>query len=235
MAVLGSWICYEFLYWNVPRRNPWVPTILLALAASYLIYWAVTYLKRELGGLKKLGLVALTSFAGVIAACYLAVKVGTPAHATVVIICDNLGVPNQVDDDGRSSSSEEREAELRGFREDRGLEHPAPPAVWPEHFFVAQEGSVSWLLYGEPGTKVRIVFDKDDDPFSVAGDRESPSEFIGIIPELTERNRTISVPGIIVAGPTVRGWRSGYTIIVTYPDGTEKTIDPDGEGPRKHA
>jgi hypothetical protein len=192
----------------------------------------VTHLGDKLEDTPKLILVIVASFIGVIAALFVASKVGTPAHATVVIVCDYVGVPNQVDDEGRAVSSEEREKNLRGFREKRGLTHPAPPTVWPDHFFVAQEGSVSWLLYGEPHTQVRVIFDKDYDPFSVVGNRNSHSEFIGVVPDVF---RGIRVPGIIVAGPVVCGGRGGYTIIVTYPDGTIKKIDPDGEGPRRHA
>lgn len=112
----------------------------------------------------------------------------------------------------------------------RGLtSYEPPPAVWPEHFFVSQEGSVSWIFCGVPGTTVQVKFDKDNyDPFRLEEERDgTPSEFHGVIPPAPS-GRPDWACGIMAAGPVVRAGRGQYRIIV---DGIE--IDPGGESPRK--
>ena len=234
-AIGGGFVSYRFLYWNVPRYDPLWPSLLVSLAGCALAGWAVTRVTNRVG-ISRFGLLFVSGFLGAVLFLYAAVKIGTPGHASVVVVCDGLGVATP-------SSSPDAD-ELEKWMERRGLEYepsPPPATAWPKHFFVSQEGSVSWLLYGKPGTKVTVKFDRGYDPFSVDPSRQS--EFHGFIPFPLPPNDSLSegrqFPGIIVAGPVVRAGRGAYSISIEYPPDargvirTEEILVHGGESPKR--
>ncbi len=226
-SAAGYFVSSRFLYWVVPRRRDLGPSLVVGLTGSFLLGWAVTRLVR-LEGIPESVLLILLGFAGAILALYATVKIGTPGHATIVVVCDAFGVPN----DGSLNINSDRENRLKNWMRGRKIDYEnPPPTVWPETFWVSQEGSVSWMLYGEPETEVTVRFDKGYDPFRSNGD--SPSEFRGIIPP-RPANWEGQFPGLIVAAPVARAGRGGYRIIVKPPNGAAvREIDPGGGSPTR--
>ena len=219
-ALAGYGVANYLLFWSVPRYHNFFPSLVVTLAASAVVISVLSQRVRR-GGVSGyalfIGIGALSS----ILALYAAVKIGTPAHASVLVVCDAAGSPN----DTTQEISKDRDAKIGDWMKRRGItSYEPPPAVWPEHFFVSQEGAVTWIICGEPGTDVEIRFDKNYDPFRLDTDR-GPSVFPGSIPPGGREGRAC---GIITAGPVVRAGRGQYRIIV---DGIE--IDPGGESPRK--
>jgi uncharacterized membrane protein YeaQ/YmgE (transglycosylase-associated protein family) len=224
-SVAGYFFSSRFLFWVVPRRRDFGPSIVAGLTGSFVLGWGGTRLVR-LDGPPEYIFLILLGFAGAILALYASVKIGTPGHATVAVVCNAFGVPN----DGTANINQDRENRLETWMRGRKIDYlNPPPTVWPETFWVSQEGSVSWMLYGEPGTKVTVRFDKGYDPFRSNGD--TPSVFRGTIPT-PPPNWVGQLPGLIVAAPVARAGRGGYRIIVEL-DGVEREIDPGGGSPKR--
>jgi hypothetical protein len=202
-----------------------VPSIVTALTGSSLLGWGGTQW-IPLGGISKYILLIVLGFVGTVLALYASAKIGTPGHATVTVVCNAFGVPN----DGSLIIDDERQRRIETWMRRRKIDYEnPPPTVWPETFWVSQEGSVSWVLYGEENTKVTIKFDKKYDPFRTHG--KGPSEFHGFIPP-PPTDWHGQLPGLIVAAPVVRAGRGGYRIIVQDSQG-RREIDPNGGSPRK--
>ena len=99
------------------------------------------------------------------------------------------------------------------------------PWVWPYHFVVGIEGTVTWHLLGAKGTIVTIRFNEKFDPFSL--DRNVHSRF----------QATIGDDGAtIVAAPTVRPGEGNYEVHIELPTGEQRTLVlGGGRCPRKHS
>jgi hypothetical protein len=226
-AGFGLGVSYKYLFWFVPRRKILAPSIVTALTGSFLIGWGGTRLIPVTGVPEIISLIVL-GFVGTLLALFAAVKIGTPGHATVTVVCNGFGVPN----DGSLNMDDKRQGRIRKWMRGRKIDYKdPPPTVWPETFWVSQEGSVSWILFGEQGTQVTIEFNKDYDPFRTDGD--GPSKFSGIIPPPPSGWRG-QFAGLVVAAPVVRAGRGDYKITVAYPGGRGvATIDPGGGSPTR--
>jgi hypothetical protein len=236
-AGLGYYLSSQHLFWVVPRRKGRVPSIVTALTGSAFVGWGGIVLfhaqfvktteESEVTGVIAVLLCVVAfilGFTGTVLALYAAVKIGTPGHATVTVICNGFGIPN----DGSQIIDGARDGRIRTWMQNRGINYSnPPPTVWPETFWVAQEGSVSWILYGAMGTDVTIQFDKGYDPFSI--NSSQPSVFHGTIAAPVGTGQPL---GLIVAGPVVRAGRGGYRII-TKSGGVVRQIDPDGGSPTR--
>jgi hypothetical protein len=153
-----------------------------------------------------------------------------------VVTCDTISTHTAQDEEDRQLPPEDRDSRLRKWLGERGLRQPkGSQAAWPDFFYVAQEGSVTWYLYGKPKTEVIVRFGlkkpkKYYDPFT--DDSTKQSEFRGVIPELQGESKD-RVPGVIVAAPVVNPGRGDYEIVIKEPNMDAVTLDPGGGGPKK--
>lgn len=108
-----------------------------------------------------------------------------------------------------------------GHLEEFAREGFEAPFVWPYFLAVEKYGSVIWELRGVDGTEVVVEFPKDETPFGVDRDGEPRFRFEG------------TVPGRIVASPTLRAGTGSYTIKKTTPEGAEVLGDPGWGIPRR--
>jgi hypothetical protein len=74
------------------------------------------------------------------------------------------------------------------------------PFVWPSHFSVEKFGTVIFELIGKPGTEVTVEFPADNTPFGTDRGGKPRTTFTG------------TVPGRIIASPTVSPGRGKYTV-----------------------
>ena len=108
-----------------------------------------------------------------------------------------------------------------GHLEEFAREGFEAPFVWPYFLAVEKYGSVIWELQGVAGTEVVVEFPKDETPFGTDRNGEPRFRFEG------------TVPGRIVASPTLRAGTGSYTIKKTTPEGAEVLGDPGWGIPRR--
>jgi hypothetical protein len=178
-ALIGYFISARLLYWNVPRRHNFWPSLVVSLAGTSIFAWAaIRILSLEPTAVT----VFISGLPGAFLALFAAVKIGTPAHASVVVVLDD------------------------------------PIEVTPRHFFVSQQGSVSWFFYGPHETEVGVTFSEKYDPFSEEG---KGWEYRDTIPD--------TGLAIVSAGPVRRAGRGSYQIT-----GGGRTVTVNGgESPRR--
>lgn len=162
LAVIGPALAvyvlaYTFLYWQLPRRHPHPPGIILVLLLGVLGAALATHV-----GLTNP--LALTAGSAVITflGFYIVVKIGTPLHAGVVVNC-------------QAFSEHEMELKKKNY---------TAPFAWPYPLVVGQEGSVTWYLHGEEnaGWTVEITFPPDNHPFGKDQTGKERNRFTGTVP-----------------------------------------------------
>jgi hypothetical protein len=218
LCVAAALVVYTIAYnsplrWTMPRRRHHVPSF----AVCFLGAFAVTFLLRDTDAITRRTVVA--ALAGAFAALYTAVKIGVPTHVGIVVNAESASSHSR-----NGEQAADRGAQVAGYMRRRGLFdvrdfNAENVGVWPEHFEVAQEGSVVWFINGPPGTTATIRFDQGFDPFSQP-DGEA-SVFTGTV--------SASSPAVIPAGPVVRSGRGAYTIELR-PRGGKKVVMVRGGG-----
>jgi hypothetical protein len=206
------------LHWTLPRRRRHVPSF----AVCFLGAFAVSFL--TLDPADEISLRAgIAAASGAFALLYAAVKIGVPTHVGIVVNAESVsshsrnGAP-----DAARGQAVARDMLDRGLFDVRKFRAP-DAGVWPEHFVVAQEGSVTWFIVGRAGTKATIRFDQGFDPFTEPGG--DASVFEGVVPA--------GSAGVIPAGPVVRPDRGAYTIELQTPGGPKRILVHGGESERK--
>lgn len=205
----------SFLHWAVPRRSRHVPSIFVCFLGALLVSLATGD-----GESFRNGATWLAGFGGAFVFLYVAVKIGVPTHVGILVNTESVSAhwKDGVPDVARGIRIAERMRARLLFYEPAFVNGNF--SVWPEHFEIAQEGSVVWYIKGLPGTRVTIRFDRGFDPFSEPNGE--PSVFEAVVPQ--------NGPGIAVAGPVVQSGRGAYSITIRKPDDTERTFTVEGGG-----
>jgi hypothetical protein len=203
------------LRWTMPRRRRHVPSFAVCFLGAFVVtFLTLTPAENAADEITLRAVVAALS--GAFAFLYAAVKIGVPTHVGVVVNAQSVsshtrdGAPDF--EGGRAVA---RDLLARGLFDVRKLEAP-DVGIWPEHFEVAQEGSITWFIHGRPGTRATIRFDRGFDPFREPGGDES--FFVGVVPA--------GSAAVITAGPVVSPGRGAYSIELEAPG--------EGEGKRVH-
>lgn len=196
------------LRWAVPRRSRHVPSIVVSFLGAFLVSLATT----EGGFADRMTWIA--AFAGAVVFLYVAAKTGVPTHVGILVNTESVSAHwrDGVPDAERGRRIAETMRKLLLFFEPDFVQRNF--GVWPEHFEVGQEGSITWYVRGRPGTKATIRFDQGFDPFSEPGGQNSVFE--AVVPA--------NGPGIAVAGPVVEPGRGRYTIQIQLPG--QQPMDP---------
>lgn len=208
-------ITKSFLRWAVPRRSRHVPSTAICFLGALLVSLATF----EGEGYTN-ATTWLAAFGGASGFLFAAIKIGVPTHVGILVNTEsvsahwNEGVP----DAARGVRVAQSMRKLFLFYEPAFVDGNF--GVWPEHFEVAQEGSVAWYIRGLPKTRATIRFDQGFDPFSEPNGE--PSKFETVVPD--------NGPGIAVAGPVVHPGRGAYSITIRKPDGGERTFVVEGGG-----
>lgn len=194
------------LHWAVPRRSREVPSILVCFLGALLVSLATGDPNVEPNWATW-----LAAFAGAFGFLFAAVKTGVPTHVGILVNTESVSAHSKdgVPDAARGVRIAERMRDRFLFYDADFVK--ANFGVWPEHFEVASEGSITWYVTGLPETRVTIRFDqkgfrkKRFDPFSEPDG--AASEFVAIVP----RDGGV---GIAVAGPVMRPGRGPYSITI---------------------
>jgi hypothetical protein len=206
------------LRWALPRRRRHVPSIAVCFLGALLVALAT----RDPEGQR----VAATWVAAVVGAfgfLFAAVKTGVPTHVGILVNTQSVSAHRE---DGIFDVDRGRRIAQAMY--DLGLLRcPAfvdgDFGVWPEHFEISQEGSITWFINGPPGTSATIRFDRGFDPFSEPDGR--PSVFHATVPERG--------PGIAVAGPVVSPGRGAYSIQIETPGQAVRNFIVHGGGSQR--
>jgi hypothetical protein len=223
-SILAALAVYVAVYnsplrWTMPRRRRHIPAFGVCFMGAFL----VSFVTRDLGS-DSIYHTVVAAAAGAFAFLYTAVKTGTPTHVGIVVNTESVSShrdPRGTADVTRGERVADTMYALGLFRDKNLVE--AKVGVWPEHFEVSQEGSITWYINGQPDMKAVVRFNKKFDPF--AEDGGAPSEFRCVVPAVG--------PGIIAAGPIVRPGRGPYDIEVTPPGGQPKVITVHGGGSQR--
>jgi hypothetical protein len=208
------------LRWTMPRRRRHVPSFAVCFLGAFVVSFLTLPAQGDESEITRRALVAALS--GAFSFLYAAVKIGVPTHVGVVVNAQSVsshtrdGAPDF--ERGRAVA---RDLFDRGLFDVERLE-ARDVGVWPEHFEVAQEGSITWFIHGRPGTRATIRFDRGFDPFRERGGEES--FFIGVVPT--------GSAAVITAGPVVSPGRGAYSIELE-PPGEKKRIHVHGGGSQR--
>jgi hypothetical protein len=205
----------SFLHWAVPRRSRHVPSIAVCFLGAFLVSSATFD-----GEGYRNPAIWVAAFAGAFGFLFAAVKTGVPTHVGILVNTESVSAHRKdgVPDVARGVRIARAMHDLCLFRKDEFVDGSF--SVWPEHFEISQEGSVTWYINGLPNTRATIRFDKGFDPFSEPnGD---PSVFEAVVPD--------NGPGIAVAGPVVQPGRGRYSITIERPGGAPRTFEVSGGG-----
>jgi len=203
------------LRWAVPRRSRYVPSIFICFLGALLVSLAT--LDRE-GGTNWVTWVA--AFTGAFGFLFAAVKTGVPTHVGILVNTESVSAHwrDGAPDRERGVRVAERMRRRFLFYDPEFVRGNF--GVWPKHFEVSQEGSITWYVRGLPETRVTIRFDQGFDPFS---ERDgAPSEFVAIVPH--------DGVGIAVAGPVVAPGRGPYSITIQRKGAASSTFVVKGGG-----
>jgi hypothetical protein len=195
-------VTHSPLRWTLPRRRRHVPSIAVCFLGALLVSLAT----RDPSG-EGMAVTWVAAALGAFGFLLMAVKSGTPTHVGILVNAESVsahwnGVVPDVDRGRRVAN---RMFDLGSFFEPDFVNRNF--GVWPEHFEVPQEGSITWYIKGRPGTRATIRFDQGFDPFSEPNGQ--PSVFEAVVPS--------DGPGIAVAGPVVEPGRGAYTIQIESP------------------
>ncbi|HUP22648.1 MAG TPA: hypothetical protein VNB06_06875 [Thermoanaerobaculia bacterium] len=209
--------------WGV-RRHPWID-LLLAIATGYLGFRICLQL-FELGTPGRI----LAAFVGSALGLYLAAVLANPRSALVVVNCpasdcvgdpgDGVGPPEvraqKIAYEKRLAMTNLRSPTERLFDRlfHRPPARPTYPLVWPFIFVAQVGGAVVWHLNGPTGSKVKISFGKEFQPFG-PDRREFEAE----------------VPGSLAIAPVVQGGCGHYRLAMTHAGKLLADIDPLGDDP----
>jgi len=205
----------SFLRWAVPRRSRDVPSVFICFLGALLVSLATG---DPAGGAN--AATWLAAFAGAFGFLFAAVKTGVPTHVGILVNTESVSAHSKdgVPDAARGARVAERMRGLFLFYDPEFVRGNF--GVWPEHFEVSQEGSITWYVKGLPQTRVTIRFDQGFDPFTEPGG--ASSEFVAVVPQ--------DGVGIAVAGPVVQPGRGRYSITVQKPGVAGSTFVVRGGG-----
>ena len=205
----------------------------------------------------------LAALAGAFLFFFVGVKVGTPRHVTMVVHCSHLSQP-PYDDRELASLVGHMEKLTTGiwswydrliYHRNRKFPHftPAeldspsplgpkgPPWVWPSQYVIGKGGSLSWHVFGDPGTRITITLENRKiaqkvgwlDHFLGVKTRKynpfhpsAPTVLDGVLPAAGQQ------PLVLSAAPAVVPGRGGYVIEASH-GAQVRRVDPGGTGPRK--
>ena len=244
IALVVAIIVYQILnrlyFWSPPRRRHLVPGTLICFTGALLFIFAVRqFVPGDPFSAPVLARLVAAAATGAFLFLYGAVKFGTPMSVSMVVIAEDFVSTRH---DLKAEGGKDVEKRLRtamvkrailpqdSFDEkdiaDPDVEGPKGyPWVWPSHFVVGIEGTVTWHLIGLKDTIVTIRFNEKFDPFSL--DRNVTSWF----------RATIGDDGAtIIAAPTVRPGVGSYEVHIELPNGQKRTLVLGGGCcPRKQA
>jgi hypothetical protein len=201
---------------EIVERNLLV-TLILYLVVAFAVYsLAVQVFFWQLPRRKHVVPGTLVAFFGAIvgAGLFARLPVGAPLVLVgaalgalgFIFVAVKTGTPGSVvltvDTEGVSGETDKLAAE--GFQ---------VPFVWPYHFSVEKYGTVIFELLGKPGTEVTIEFPPNNTPFGKDRGGKPRATFTG------------TVPGRIIASPTISPGRGKYTIRKKDPDTGEVIVN----------
>ncbi len=236
VAIIVYALLDRFFFWSLPRRHHFMPGILVTFTGALLFTLAARqFVPGDPYSAPVLARFAAAAASGAFLFLYAAVKIGTPMSVNIAVIAEDL-VSTRHDLNGADEERLRRDMVERVILPkerfdktevaDPKVEGPKGyPWVWPYHFVVGIEGTVTWHLIGAKGTIVTIRFNEKFDPFSL--DRNVQSRF----------QATIGDNGAtIVAAPTVRPGEGNYEVHIELPTGEQRTLVlGGGRIPRKHS
>jgi len=216
-AVYGLLTRFGFR-WTLPRRRRHEASITVCFLGALLVSFAT----RDPEG-ERLLASWVAALSGAFAFLFAAVKTGVPTHVGILVNTESVSAHwnGIVPDVARGARIAERMRDLALFYKSDFVNGNF--GVWPEHFEVSQEGSVTWFVKGLPDTRVTILFSSKFDPFSEPGG--APSQFEAVVPH--------NGVGIAVAGPVVQPGRGSYSITIQKPGAAPHTFVVEGGGSQK--